>query len=158
MQGFDGLDAGLASVLESMKFCLKLRGSEACVLEDLAKTVNLVHVRRDLVESCHALLYHAHCALQEYDRITKYCLNVAAKQEKTVTEKWLPELSNAVLNANKCLEYCEYLRGLIDEWWEQPASTVVDWVALDGENVAAWHNNVKQLLTYLISRGVTIAK
>ncbi|KAL8480530.1 hypothetical protein ACS0TY_027173 [Phlomoides rotata] len=27
--GIDGLDTGLASVLESMEFCLKLRGSEA---------------------------------------------------------------------------------------------------------------------------------
>lgn len=62
------MDAGLASVLESMEFCLKLRGSEACVLEDLAKSINLVHVRRDLVESGHGLLKHAHRALQEYDR------------------------------------------------------------------------------------------
>ncbi|KAL3813502.1 hypothetical protein ACJIZ3_014770 [Penstemon smallii] len=146
--GFDGLDAGLASVLEAMEFCLKLRGSEACVLEDLEKAINLVHVRRDLVESGHALLNHAHRALQEYDRTTNYCLNVAAEQEKTVTEKWLPELSNAVLNAKKCLEDCKYVRGLLDEWWEQPASTVVDWVAIDGENVAAWQNHVKQLLTY----------
>lgn len=146
--GFDGLDAGLASVLESMEFCLKLRGSEACVLEDLAKAIDLVHVRRNLVESGHALLNHAHRAQQEYDRTTNYCLNVAAEQEKTVTEKWLPELTNAVVNAQKCLEDCKYVRGLLDEWWEQPASTVVDWVAVDGENVAAWQNHVKQLLAF----------
>lgn len=66
--GFDGLDAGLASILQSMEFCLKLRGSEACVLEDLAKAIDLVHVRRNLVESGHALLNHAHRAQQEYDR------------------------------------------------------------------------------------------
>ncbi|XP_057768575.1 AUGMIN subunit 5 [Salvia miltiorrhiza] len=146
--GFDGLDAGLASVLESMEFCLKLRGSEACVLEDLAKAIDLVHVRRNLVESGHALLNHAHRAQQEYDRTTNYCLNVAAEQEKTVSEKWLPELTNAVSNAQKCLEDCKYVRGLLDEWWEQPASTVVDWVAVDGENVAAWQNHVKQLLAF----------
>ncbi|KAK6128834.1 hypothetical protein DH2020_037470 [Rehmannia glutinosa] len=146
--GSDGLDPGLASVLESMEFCLKLRGSEACVLEDLTKAINLVHVRRDLVESGHALLNHAHRAQQEYDRTTNYCLNVASEQEKTVSEKWLPELSNAVLNAQKCLEDCKYVRGLLDEWWEQPASTVVDWVAIDGENVAAWQNHVKQLLAF----------
>ncbi|KAK6128641.1 hypothetical protein DH2020_037617 [Rehmannia glutinosa] len=146
--GSDGLDPGLASVLESMEFCLKLRGSEACVLEDLTKAINLVHVRRDLVESGHALLNHAHRAQQEYDRTTNYCLNVASEQEKTVSEKWLPELSNAVLNAQKCLEDCKYVRGLLDEWWEQPASTVVDWVAVDGENVAAWQNHVKQLLAF----------
>ncbi|KAL0396620.1 UNVERIFIED_CONTAM: AUGMIN subunit [Sesamum calycinum] len=146
--GLDGLDAGLASVLESMEFCLKLRGSEACVLEDLAKAINLVHIRRDLVESGHALLNHAHRAQQEYERTTNYCLNVAAEQQKTVTEKWLPELSNAVLNAQKCLDDCKYVGGLLDEWWEQPASTVVDWVAVDGENVAAWQNHVKQLLAF----------
>ncbi|KAG6424019.1 hypothetical protein SASPL_114428 [Salvia splendens] len=146
--GFDGLDAGLASVLESMEFCLKLRGSEACVLEDLAKAIDLVHVRRNLVESGHALLNHAHRAQQQYDRTTNYCLNVATDQEKTVSEKWLPELTNAVSNAQKCVEDCTYVRGLLDEWWEQPASTVVDWVAVDGENVAAWQNHVKQLLAF----------
>lgn len=36
----------------------------------------------------------------------------------------------------------------LDEWWEQPASTVVDWITVDGQNVAAWHNHVKQLLTF----------
>ncbi|KAL7094617.1 hypothetical protein ACP275_11G115000 [Erythranthe tilingii] len=146
--GLDGLDTGLASVLESMEFCLKLRGSEACVLEDLAKAINLVHVRRNLVESGHALLNHAHRAQQEYDRTTIYCLNLAAEQEKTVTEKWITELSNAILNAQKCLEDCKYVRGLLDEWWEQPAATVVDWVAVDGENVAVWQNHVKQLLAF----------
>lgn len=58
----------MASVLESMEFCLKLRGSEACVLEDLAKAIDLIHVRRNLVESGHALLNHAHRAQQDYDR------------------------------------------------------------------------------------------
>ncbi|CAA3014664.1 AUGMIN subunit 5 [Olea europaea subsp. europaea] len=146
--GLDGLDAGLASVLESMEFCLKLRCSEACVLEDLAKAINLVHVRRDLVESGHSLLNHVHRARQEYDRTTNYCLNLATEQEKTVTEKWIPELKNTVLNAQKFLEDCKYVRGLLDEWWEQPASTVIDWVTVDGENVAAWQNHVKQLLAF----------
>lgn len=66
--GLEGSDAGLVSVLESLEFCLKLRGSEACVLEDLAKAINLVHIRRDLVESGHSLLNHAYRAQQEYDR------------------------------------------------------------------------------------------
>lgn len=146
--GLEGSDAGLASVLESMEFCLKLRGSEACVLEDLAKAINLVHIRRDLVESGHALLTHAYHAQQEYERTTSYCLNLAAEQEKTVTEKWLPDLKSGVMNAQKCLQDCKYVTGLLDEWWEQPASTVVDWVTVDGENVATWHNHVKQLLAY----------
>ncbi|KAI8541767.1 hypothetical protein RHMOL_Rhmol08G0087900 [Rhododendron molle] len=146
--GLETSDAGLASVLESLDFCLKLRGSEASVLEDLAKAINLVHIRRDLVESGHALLNHAYRAQQEYERTTDYCLNLAAEQEKTVVEKWLPELKSGIMNAHKCLEDCKYVSGLLDEWWEQPASTVVDWVTVDGQNVAAWHNHVKKLLAF----------
>lgn len=146
--GFEGSDVGLASVLESLEFCLKLRGSEASVLEELSKAINLVHVRQDLVESGHSLLNHAYRAQQEYERTTSYCLNLAGEQEKMVSEKWLPELKTGVLNAQKCLEDCKYVRGLLDEWWEQPASTVVDWIAVDGQNVAAWHNHMKQLLAF----------
>ncbi|GKU97428.1 hypothetical protein SLEP1_g10572 [Rubroshorea leprosula] len=146
--GLEGSDSGLASVLESLEFCLKLRGSEASVLEELAKAINLVHVRSDLVESGHALLKHAYRAQQENARTTNYCLSLAAEQEKIVMERWLPELKTAVLNAQKSLEDCKYVRGLLDEWWEQPASTVVDWVTVDGQNVAAWHNHVKQLLAF----------
>ncbi|KAG2710897.1 hypothetical protein I3760_04G050800 [Carya illinoinensis] len=130
--GLGGSDASLSSVLESLEFCLKLRGSEASVLEDLAKAINLVRIRQELVQSGHALLNHAYHAQQEYER-------------KNVTEKWLPELKTAVLNAQKSLEDCKYARGLLDDWWERPASTVVDWV-VDGQNVAAWHNHVKQQL------------
>ncbi|XP_010257953.1 PREDICTED: AUGMIN subunit 5 [Nelumbo nucifera] len=143
--GLEGSDAGLASVLESLEFCLKLRGSEASVLEDLSEAINLVHIRRDLVQSGRSLLNHAYHAQQEYERTTNYCLNLAGEQEKIVMEKWLPELKTAVLNAQKCLEDCERVRGLVVEWWEQPAATVVDWVTVDGQNVAAWLNHVKQL-------------
>ncbi|OVA16921.1 hypothetical protein BVC80_9049g57 [Macleaya cordata] len=143
--GLEGSDAGLASVLESLEFCLKLRGSEASVLEDLSKAINLVHLRQDLVESGHALLNHAYRAQQEYERTTSHCLTLAGEQEKIVMEKWLPELRTAVLDAQKCLEDCKQVRGLVDEWWEQPAATVVDWVKVDGQNVAAWLNHVKQL-------------
>ncbi|KAK9052486.1 hypothetical protein SSX86_029115 [Deinandra increscens subsp. villosa] len=146
--GLEGSDAGLASVLESMEFCLKLRGSEACVLEDLAKSINLVHIRRNLVESGHALLNHAYHAQQEYERTTSYCLELASEQEKTINEKWLPELRNGVMNAQKSLDDCKYVTGLLEEWWEQPASTVVDWVTVDGQNVSAWNNHVKQLLAF----------
>ena len=66
--GLEGSDTGLASVLESLEFCLKLRGSEASVLEELAKAINSVHIRQDLVESGHALLNHAYRAQQEYAR------------------------------------------------------------------------------------------
>jgi len=58
----------LASVLESLEFCLRVRGSEACVLEDLAKAIDLVHIRQDLVESGHSLLDHAFRAQQKYER------------------------------------------------------------------------------------------
>ncbi|KAJ6860992.1 hypothetical protein NC651_037165 [Populus alba x Populus x berolinensis] len=144
------------------KFLLVCRSFEAChsisfwiafgqgvsVLEDLAKAINLVHIRHDLVESGHALLNHAYRSQQEYERTTNLCLNLATEQDKIVSEKWLPELKTTVLNAQKCLEDCKYVRGLLDEWWEQPASTVVDWVTVDGQNVAAWHNHVKQLLAF----------
>lgn len=33
----------------------------------------------------------------------------------------------------------------VDEWWEQPAATAVDWVTVDGQSVGAWLNLVKQL-------------
>ncbi|KAL5723271.1 AUGMIN subunit 5 [Ranunculus cassubicifolius] len=143
--GLEGLDPGLASVLESLEFCLKLRGSEANVLEDLSKAINLVHIRRDLVESGNTLLTHAYRVQQEYERTTSYCLTLADEQEKIVVGKWLPELKTAVLDAQKCLEECKRVRGLVDEWWEQPAATVVDWVKVDGQNAAAWLNHVKQL-------------
>ncbi|KAL4568585.1 hypothetical protein LXL04_024200 [Taraxacum kok-saghyz] len=139
--GLEGSDAGLASVLESMEFCLKLRGSEACVLEDLGKAINLVHIRRDLVESGHGLLNHAYHNQQDYERTTSYCLELASEQEKTIMEKWLPELRNGVVNAHKSLDDCKYVSGLLEEWWEQPGSSVVDWVTVDGQNVAAWNNH-----------------
>ncbi|CAH1440149.1 unnamed protein product [Lactuca virosa] len=68
LQGVGRFRCRLSMVLEAMEFCLKLRGSEACVLEDLAKAINLVHIRRDLVESGHALLNHTYHNLQEYER------------------------------------------------------------------------------------------
>lgn len=141
--GVEGSDASLASVLESLEFCLRLRGSEACVLEDLAKAINLVDIRQDLVESGRALLSHAYHAQQEYERTTKHCLDLATEQDNTITEKWLPELKTAVLDAQASLEHCKHVWGLLDEWYEQPAATVVDWVTVDGQNVAAWHNHVK---------------
>ncbi|CAO2825275.1 unnamed protein product [Amaranthus hypochondriacus] len=143
-----GSDDGLTSVLKALEFSLKLRGSEACVLEDLAKAINLVHSRRDLVESGRTVLNHAHHVQQEYERTTRYCLSLAAEQERTVIEEWLPELRNAVMNAQKSLENCKCVWGLLEEWWEQPASTVVDWVKVDGQNVGAWVNHVKQLLAF----------
>ncbi|XP_010553951.1 PREDICTED: AUGMIN subunit 5-like [Tarenaya hassleriana] len=146
--GLEGSDASLASVLESLEFCLKLRGSEACIMEDLAKAINLVHTRQDLVGSGHALLNHAYHVQQEYERTTKYCLDLAAEQDKIITENWLPELTSAILNAQASLEHCKYVRGLLGEWWEQPAATVVDWITIDGQNVATWHNHVKQLLAF----------
>lgn len=50
---------------------MKHRGSEACILEDLEKAINLVHTRRDLVESGRALLDHANKAQNEYERCDK---------------------------------------------------------------------------------------
>lgn len=98
---------------------------------------------------------------------------MAAEQEKVELEQWLPELKAAVQEAQKCLENSKRVRGLVihhhhfslhqtsgssplsslltlarlqvDEWWEQPASTAVDWITVDGQNVAAWLAHVKQL-------------
>lgn len=74
--GLDASDSGLATVLESLGFCLKLRGSEASMLEDLEKAINLVHARRDLVESGRALLDHANKAQNEYERCDKYQISI----------------------------------------------------------------------------------
>lgn len=46
-------------------------------------------------------------------RATSYCLNLAAEQEKIVTDKWLPELKAAVSNAHNCFEDCRYVAGLV---------------------------------------------
>lgn len=61
-----------------MEFCIKLRGSEACILEDLEKAINLVHARRDLFESARALLDHAYRAQHEYDRYCNLILSLCA--------------------------------------------------------------------------------
>lgn len=37
------------------------------------------------------------------------------EQEKCVTEKWLPELRTAVASAQKSLEDCKYVRGLVSD-------------------------------------------
>nr|XP_043634986.1 AUGMIN subunit 5-like [Erigeron canadensis] len=146
--GFEGSEDSLASVLGSMEFCLKLRGSEACVLEELLKAVNLVHIRRDLVNSGHALLTHAYDAQNAHKSTTSHLLNQASEQERIIMDKWLPEIKSGIANTRKSLNDCKYVDALLDEWWEQPGSTIVDWVTVDGQNVAAWHNHVKQLLTY----------
>ncbi|KAJ6804230.1 AUGMIN subunit 5 [Iris pallida] len=143
--GAEGSDVGLASVLESLEFCLKPQGSEASILEQLSKAINLIHTRRNLVDNDRVLLKHAHRVQQEYERMANYCLKLAADQEKVVTERWLPELGNAVMDAQRCLGECHHVRNLVDEWWEQPVATAVDWVTVDGQNVGAWLNHVKQL-------------
>ncbi|KAI7750583.1 hypothetical protein M8C21_022492, partial [Ambrosia artemisiifolia] len=141
-----GSEASLASVLESMEFCLKSRGSEASVLEELSKAINLVHTRRDLVESGHSLLDHAYRSQKEYKTATSNCLDLASEQEGIITNQWLPDLKKSIASAEKSLNDCKYIDGLLEEWWEQPASTLVDWVTVDDKNVVAWHNHVKQLL------------
>lgn len=144
-RGLEGTDDGLASVLEALDFCLKPWDSEASILENLSKAIDVFHSRRDLIDNDRALLSRAHRNQQEYERMGNHCLKLAADQEKLVTEKWIPELRNAIVDAQRCLEDCQRVRGLVDEWWEQPAATVVDWIAVDGQNVSAWLNHVKKL-------------
>lgn len=55
-------------MLESLDFCLKLRGSEASILEELSKAINLVDIRRNLVENNRVLLKHARRVQHGYDR------------------------------------------------------------------------------------------
>uniref|UniRef100_A0A0E0B2H2 AUGMIN subunit 5 n=1 Tax=Oryza glumipatula TaxID=40148 RepID=A0A0E0B2H2_9ORYZ len=155
--GTEGTDSGLASVLNSLEFCLKPCGSEASILEDLSKAINLVHTRRNLVENDRVLLNRAHRAQQEYERVANYCLKLAGEQEKMVSERWLPELRNAVQEAQRCFEDCRRVRGLVDEWYEQPAATVVDWVTIDGQSVGAWINLVKQLHMEISRRTLAIS-
>lgn len=71
--GTEVTDSGLASVLNSLEFCLKPCGSEASILEDLSKAINLVHTRRNLVENDRVLLNRAHRAQQEYERYIVLC-------------------------------------------------------------------------------------
>ncbi|KAJ4747624.1 AUGMIN subunit 5 [Rhynchospora pubera] len=151
--GTEGADSALASVLESLGFCLKPCGSEARILEDLAKAINLAHTQRNLVDNGRVLLNRAHGVRQQYERMANYCMKLAAEQERVVTEIWLPELSNAYEGGHECLNNdCRRVMGLVEEWWEQPAATVVDWVTLDGENVGAWLNRVKKLQSILYER------
>ncbi|KAJ0564245.1 AUGMIN subunit 5 [Helianthus annuus] len=144
--GSEGSEASLASVLESMEFCLKSRGSEASVLEELSKAINFVHTGRDLVESGRSLLDHAYHFQKEYNTSTSYCLDLASEQDGIIMNQWLPDLKKSIESGEKSLNDCKYIEGLLDEWWEQPASTLVDWVTLDDQNVVAWQNHVKQLL------------
>jgi hypothetical protein len=44
-----------------------------------------------------------------------------------------------------CSNVCVHLCLQVDEWWEQPASNAIDWITVDGQNVAAWLAHVKQL-------------
>ncbi|KAH9301734.1 hypothetical protein KI387_013317, partial [Taxus chinensis] len=110
--GLEGLDAGLGSVLESLEFCLKLRGSEASILEDLSMAINQVHMLKDLVGSGRVLLSNAYSSRPEYERMASFCLSVAAEHEKIAMEKWLPDLKVAVHEAQKCLQECKRVRGL----------------------------------------------
>ncbi|GJN34088.1 hypothetical protein PR202_gb22726 [Eleusine coracana subsp. coracana] len=88
-----------------------LQYNSASILEDLSKAINLVHTRRNLVENDRVLLNRAHRAQQEYERVANYCLKLASEQEKVVSERWLPELRNAVQEARRCFEDCQRVRG-----------------------------------------------
>jgi HAUS augmin-like complex subunit 5 len=68
--GTEGTDSALASVLESLELCLKPCGSEASILEDLAKAIDLAHIQRNFVDSGRVLLNRAHGVQQQYERYT----------------------------------------------------------------------------------------
>ncbi|CAH1414632.1 unnamed protein product [Lactuca virosa] len=78
----------------------------------------------------------------KWSRVAKPCLSQSTRIRKD------NKLLNGVVNSQKSLEDCKYVSGLLEEWWEQLGSTVVDWVTVDGQNVAVWNNHVKQLLAF----------
>lgn len=74
---------------------------------------------------------------------------------RSICKNFLSELGQLVLDSFLSLYFVNNLYSSdelfflvklqVDEWWEQPAATAVDWVTVDGQNVAAWLNHVKQL-------------
>lgn len=65
--------------------------------------------------SLYTLYVGSHNTLNELCRTTNYCLSLAAEQEKTIMEKWLPELKTGILNAQNSLEDCRYVAGLVSD-------------------------------------------
>ncbi|XP_024545326.1 AUGMIN subunit 5 [Selaginella moellendorffii] len=144
-QGAEAQDAGMIAIVEALRFCLKPCSSPASLLENLARSINLVQTLRDLVGSGRALLTAANISRPDYEKTANACAVTTKEQELIALEEWLPSLKHAVLEAHKCLEDCHRVRGLVNEWWEQPAATAVDWITVDGQNAAAWLAHVKQL-------------
>ncbi|CAI9777445.1 unnamed protein product [Fraxinus pennsylvanica] len=124
-----GLDTGLALVLESLEFCLQLRGSEACVLEDLTKAINLVHVRRGLVESGHALLNHAHHAQQEYERYYFYPF-LYLEWEPRIFENMVAESAGSPVEVDLLMLFTSLLIYMEDE--ERGQRSTADSSVLNG--------------------------
>ncbi|KAJ7530109.1 hypothetical protein O6H91_15G079600 [Diphasiastrum complanatum] len=145
--GYEGSNAGMAAVVESMKFCLRPGSSAASLMENLFKSISRVQTLKDLVGGARALLETANLSRPDYERSAAACVRMAQEQERIAIRDWLPELKAAVQEAQHCLEDCRRVRGLVDEWWEQPASTAVDWITVDGQTAAAWLAHVKQLQT-----------
>ncbi|KAG0559122.1 hypothetical protein KC19_10G080700 [Ceratodon purpureus] len=145
--GPEARDPGLALILDSMRFFLRPGCSPGTVLEDLTKTLNRVQTLRDVMGNGRGLIAAANASRPDYERTATQCTETSRKQEKVALEEWLPQLKLAVQDAQQCLEDCKRVRGLVDEWWEQPAATAVDWILVDGQNVAAWLAHVKQLQT-----------
>ncbi|KAF3772491.1 AUGMIN subunit 5 [Nymphaea thermarum] len=106
VDGLEGSDAGLVSVLESLEFCLKLWSFVASVLEDLSNAINRVHIYQDLINSGRSLLNHSYRAKQEYERTTSFSLTLASEQEKAVIEKCIPELRVRLMHRVKFNVVC----------------------------------------------------
>ncbi|EFJ14451.1 hypothetical protein SELMODRAFT_120434 [Selaginella moellendorffii] len=137
-QGAEAQDAGMIAIVEALRFCLKPCSSPASLLENLARSINLVQTLRDLVGSGRALLTAANISRPDYEKTANACAETTREQELVALEEWLPSLKHAVLEADKCLEDCHRVRGLVNELWEQPAATAVAWITVDGQNAAAW--------------------
>eukprot|EP00850_Spirogloea_muscicola_P004661 SM000020S06011 [mRNA] locus=s20:443207:447129:+ [translate_table: standard] len=72
------------------------------------------------------------------------CIRAIAEQEKEMEERWLPKMEAAMGMATSAQEKGQIVHAMVDDWWNQPAATVVDWVKVDGKDVCTWLNDIKQ--------------
>lgn len=81
-----------------------------------------INVSDRISPSLYTLHVGPHNISNKLCRTTNYCLSLAAEQEKTIMEKWLPELKTGILNAQNSLEDCRYVAGLVSDCPSIPSS------------------------------------
>ncbi|EFJ26050.1 hypothetical protein SELMODRAFT_413459 [Selaginella moellendorffii] len=93
-QGAEAQDAGMIAIVEALRFCLKPCSSPASLLENLARSINLVQTLRDLVGSGRALLTAANISRPDYEKTANACAETTREQELIALEEWLPTRSS----------------------------------------------------------------